>query len=69
MSTALNNRRTLFFIFVCVGSAGSQQDTTAGGLQAAWVKVAMPVVLGAGSTSAVPPSTHIKNANQPRPGP
>jgi len=54
---------------MAAATAGSQQDTTAGGLQAAWVKVAMPVVLGAGSTSAVPPSTHIKNANQPRPGP
>jgi len=50
-------------------TAGRRQDTTAGGLQAAWVVKVVPLVLGAGSTSAVPQCTHIKNAHQPRPGP
>merc|ERR1712087_443298 len=53
----------------CRRCAGRQQDTTAGGLQAAWVVRVLVMALGAGSTSAVPQCTHIKNAHQPRPGP
>lgn len=56
---------------MAAATAGRQQDTIAGGLQAqaAGILVVYWTLLGAGSMCAVPPSTHGKNANQPRPGP
>jgi len=52
---------------MAAATAGRQQDTIAGGLQSSGGEDTG--ILGAGSISAVPPSTHGKNANQPRPGP
>ena len=55
---------------MAAATAGRQQDTIAGGLQAQAARILVVIwKLGAGSMCAVPPSTHGKNANQPRPGP
>jgi len=69
---SLNGRLMIAMLMdahTAAATAGRQQDTTAGGLQAAWVVRVLVMALGAGSTSAVPQCTHIKNAHQPRPGP
>ena len=49
-------------------SAGSQQDTTAGGRQAASVATVHQMVLGAGLMFAVPPCMRTQNAQMRRPG-